>query len=187
MRCRPGVRGTSLIEMLVVVVMIGLMAAVVVPRFRMSPQARVRAAADQLVRDLELARARALGTRSWARVSFDVANEKYTGYLDFNRDSIFAMSAEESDSLHGWSSRVLDSKVMYGRGTAPDVPSVPGAGAVTFPDSRIDFDARGLTNPFGTKGVIYLVHRDDPTAIAAVAVTGAAGIRTWLYDGTTWR
>jgi Tfp pilus assembly protein FimT len=187
MRLRPGVRGTSLIEMLVVVVMIGLLAAVVVPRFRMSPEARVRAAADQLVRDLELARARALSTRSWARVSFDPATSSYTGYLDFNRDSLFAQTAEESDSLHGFSSRTLDSKVAYGRGTAPDVPASPGAGTITFPNSWIDFDARGLTNPFGTKGTIYLVHRDDPSAVAAVTVSGAAGIRTWLYDGTTWR
>jgi type II secretory pathway pseudopilin PulG len=173
--------------MLVVVVMIGLLVAVVVPRFRISPQARVRAAADQMVRDLELARARALGTRSWTRVIFDPATSSYTGFLDFNRDSIFAQSAEESDSLHGFSSRTLDSKVIFGRGAAPDVPSLPGAGAITFANSRIDFDARGLTNPFGTKGVIYLLHRDDPTAMAAVTVSGAAGVRTWLYDGAAWR
>jgi Tfp pilus assembly protein FimT len=140
----------SLIEILVVIVMIGLMTAVVMPRFRVSPRTRVRQAADQLVRDLELARGRALSTRSWTRVVFDPANEKYVGFQDFNRDSIFALTTEETDSLGG-------------------------------------FRARGLTNPFGTKGVIYLITTDDPTAIAAVTVSGAAGIRTWLYDGTTWR
>ena len=177
----------SLIEMLVVIVMIGLMTAVVMPRFRVSPHTKVRQAADQLVRDLELARGRALSTRSWTRVVFDPAAEKYTGYQDFNRDSIFAQSTAESDSLGGFRSRTLSDKVVFGRGTAPDVPSAPGPGDVTFPGQIINFDARGLTNPFGTKGVIYLIHSDDPTAIAAVTVTGGAGIRTWLYDGTSWR
>ena len=177
----------SLIEILVVIVTIGLMTAVVMPRFRVSTHTRVRQAADQLVRDLELARGRALSTRSWTRVAFDPANEKYTGYQDFNRDSIFAMTTEETDSLGGFRSRTLSDKVIFGRGAAPDVPSALGPGDITFPGLRIDFDARGLTNPFGTKGVIYLIHSADPTAVAAVTVTGGAGIRTWLYDGTTWR
>jgi general secretion pathway protein H len=187
MERRRGLRGTSLIEMLVVIVMIGLMLAIVMPRFRISPQTKVRQAADQLVRDLELARGRALSTRSWTRVVFDPGTESYTGYQDFNRDSIFAQSTEETDSLHGFGSRPLADKVVFGRGAVPDVPSVPGPGAITLPGSRVDFDARGLTNPFGTKGVIYLAHPDDPAAIAAVTISGGAGIRTWLYDGSTWR
>lgn len=185
---RPrGVLGTSLIEMLVVIVTIGLMLAIVIPRVRVSPHTKVRQAADQLVRDLELARGRALSTRSWTRVVFDQAAGRYTGYQDFDRDSVFAQSAAESDSLRGFRSRALESKVVFGRGAAPDVPSAPGPGAITFPGGLVEFDARGLTNPFGTKGAIYLSHPDDPTAIAAVTVTGGAGIRTWLYDGTTWR
>jgi len=177
----------SLLEILVVIVMIGLMTAVVMPRFRISPQGRVRQAADQLVRDLEVARGRALSTRSWTRVLFDPANEKYIGYQDSNRDSIFAETTAESDSLGGFRSRTLSDKVVFGRGAAPDVPSAPGPGDITFPGQRINFDARGLTNPFGTKGVVYLVHTDDPSAVAAVTVSGGAGIRTWLYDGTAWR
>ncbi|HWA58821.1 MAG TPA: hypothetical protein VG692_16300, partial [Gemmatimonadales bacterium] len=58
---------------------------------------------------------------------------------------------------------------------------------INLPNNGIDFDARGLTNPFGTKGVVYLSHPGDPNAIAAVTITGAAAIRTWTYDGTTWR
>jgi prepilin-type N-terminal cleavage/methylation domain-containing protein len=182
-----GVRGVTLIEVLVVIVMLGIVTAILVPRFRVSPQTRVRHAADQLVRDLELARGRALSTRSWSRVRFDVGTSSYTGFLDFNRDSVFAMSAEETDSLHGFHSRTLSDNVAFGRGAAPDVPGVPGAAIINFPGAVVDFDARGLTNPFGTKGVIYLSHPGDPNAIAAVTVTGGAGIRAWLYDGTTWR
>ena len=187
MRLRAGVRGITLIEILVVIVMMGVLLAILIPRFRISPFSRVRQVADQMVRDLELARGRALSTRSWTRVVFDPAARSYTGYLDFNRDSVFALSSDEIDSLHGFRQRPLSDDVIYGRGAAPDVPGVPGAGVINFPGSTLDFDARGLTNPFGTRGVIYLSHPGDPNAIAAVTVTGGAGIRTWLYNGTSWR
>ncbi|HWA56807.1 MAG TPA: prepilin-type N-terminal cleavage/methylation domain-containing protein, partial [Gemmatimonadales bacterium] len=118
--------GVTLIEVLVVIVLIGVITAILMPRFRLSPQTRVRQAADQLVRDLELARGRALSTRSWARVRFDAGTESYTGYLDFNRDSVFAMSAAEQDSLRGFGQRRLSDDVVFGRGTAPDVPGIPG-------------------------------------------------------------
>jgi type II secretory pathway pseudopilin PulG len=182
-----GLRGITLIEILVVIVMMGVILAILVPRFRISPQTRVRQVADQMVRDLELARGRALSTRTWARVRFDLATGSYTGYLDFNRDSAFALSTEEIDSLHGFRQRGLADDVAYGRGAAPDVPGVPGAPVINFPGAVVDFDARGLTNPFGTRGAIYLSHPGDPNAIAAVTVSGGAGIRTWLYNGTTWR
>lgn len=187
MHLRGRVKGITLIEILVVIVMMGVLLAILIPRFRISPHTRVRQVADQMVRDLELARGRALSTRSWARVVFDPATQTYTGYLDFDRDSVFALSADEIDSLHGFRQRPLNDDVVYGRGAAPDVPGAPGAAVINFPGNAVDFDARGLTNPFGTRGVIYLSHPGDPNAIAAVTVTGGAGIRTWLYNGTTWR
>lgn len=177
----------TLIEMLVVIVMIGILLAILVPRFRQSPQTKVRQVADQVVRDLELARGRALSTRSWARVVFTPGTQSYTGYLDFNRDSAFSLSQAEIDSLHGFRQRIMADNVVYGRGAVPDVPGFPGPGAITFTGSVINFDARGLTNPFGSKGVIYLSIPSDPTAIAAVTVSGGAGIRTWVYTGTVWQ
>ena len=44
-----------------------------------------------------------------------------------------------------------------------------------------------MTLPFGTQGVIYLRHRDDPTVVAAVTVTGAGSVRVWNYRGGTWQ
>ena len=73
------------------------------------------------------------------------------------------------------------------RGTAPDLPGYPGAGSVTLPNSRVDFDARGLTMPLGTSGVVYLQSAADPTVITAVSISGAGGIRTWVYRGGVWQ
>lgn len=180
--------GMTLIEILIVITMIGMMAAIVVPKLRVSKATRVRQAADLLVRDLEQARTRSLSTRSAARVQFVTATNKYTGYLDFNRDTVFALSTAERDSLRGFGTRTLTDGVVIGRaGGTPDVPSNAGAGAVTFTGSILTFDSRGMTSPFGTRGVIYLTHSTDATAIAAVSISAGGGIRRWVYRGGTWQ
>ncbi len=56
-------RGFTLIELLTVITITGLVIAIAVPRLRVSPQGKARAAAGQLVQDLELSRTRALASR----------------------------------------------------------------------------------------------------------------------------
>jgi type II secretory pathway pseudopilin PulG len=171
-----------------VVTLIGIMAGIAVPRLRVTPQTRVRLAARQLAQDLEFARTRALGARSIARISFGVSGKSYAGYLDFDRNAVFAESVQEADSLGGFRFRALESGISYGRaGGVPDLPVLPGAGDLTLPNERVEFDSRGLTLPFGTRGVIYLTHSADPGAVAAVSITGSAGIRAWVYQGGAWR
>ena len=62
-----------------------------------------------------------------------------------------------------------------------------GAGAITLPSSRLEFGTMGITNPFGTTGVVYLTSANDATAIAAVSISAAAGIRVWVYRGGAWQ
>jgi len=176
-------RGFSLIEILIVIVLIGLMLSIVVPRFRISQFTKTRAVADQLARDLEAARSRALATRSLARIVLDPAAGTYTGYLDNDRDGALAQSAVETAALEVFRTRGLDRDIQFGRGAAPDVPGFAGPGSVTLPNSRVDFDSRGLTTPLGTSGVVYLRSATDTTAVTAVTVSAAAGIQTWSYRG----
>jgi prepilin-type N-terminal cleavage/methylation domain-containing protein len=180
-------RGFSLIEILVVVVMVGIMLANVVPRFRVSATTRTRQAADQLVRDLETARSRALASKSTARMAFDVAARSYTGYLDANRDGVLGQTAAETAALGVFRTRTLDAGVKIGRNVQPDLPGYAGAGATTLPSTRIDFDSRGLTTPLGTKGVVYIVSTTDTTAAAAVSISGAGAIQAWAYTGGVWK
>ena len=70
--------GISLVEIIIVITMVGLMAGIMVPRFRMSPKQKLRAAAQVVAYDLELARTRALSTRSLVRVNFDATNRQRT-------------------------------------------------------------------------------------------------------------
>jgi prepilin-type N-terminal cleavage/methylation domain-containing protein len=188
MQTLRSVRGMTLIELMIVIAMIGLMAAIVVPRLRVSKATLVRQAADQLVRDLEQARTRALSTRSRVRVVFTPGTNNYAGYLDWNRDTLFAQNQEESDSLRAFRPKTLPDQVAYGRGgSVPDVPNNSGGGSITFTGSRLELDTRGLTTPFGARGVIYLTHPQDATAQSAVTVSASGSIRRWNYIGGTWR
>ncbi|MGH9258793.1 MAG: pilus assembly FimT family protein, partial [Acidimicrobiales bacterium] len=71
-------RGFTIIELVVVLAVMAIAMAVALPRFRLTPSHKVRSAANQLVRDLELARTRALGTKRKVRVQFDIASGSYT-------------------------------------------------------------------------------------------------------------
>src|SRR5690606_13711772 len=141
------------------------------PRLRVSPQQRLRAAVVQLGQDLDLVRTRGLATRRAARVVFDVANNRYDAYLAAPGVTTFAESSAEQDSLGVLRQRELPEKVVFGRGETPDVPGYAGSGAVTVPDAHAEFNSRGLSEPFGTSGVIYITDLQDPTAVGAVVVT----------------
>lgn len=180
-------RGFTLVETLVVIVMIGIMSAIVVPRFRVSNASRVRHAARQLAADLELVRTRALSTTTMVRLTFDAAAGSYTGYLDDDRNGAFAQNAAEHEALAVFRTRSLTDGVQIARGATPPVTGTTEAGAITLPNSRVEFGTMGITNPFGTTGTVYLTSANDATAIAAVTISAAAGIRVWVYNGGVWQ
>jgi Tfp pilus assembly protein FimT len=152
-----------------------------------SDKTKARQAATQLTADLELARSKAMAHRARVRVVFDAGTNSYTGYLDFDRDGSFAQSTAERDSLHAFGTRVLPIGASFGRAGQADITNFTGAGAITFPAPHIDFDGRGLTTPFGTRGVVYLQFAADTGAVAAVTVSGAGGVRLWTSEGGDWR
>lgn len=184
-RSRRG--GFTLIEMVIVIVVMGLAMMIAVPRFRVSPKTKARQTATQLAADLEVARSKAMAHRATVRVVFDAGTNSYTGYLDFDRDNIIAESTAERDSLHAFGTRVLPTGASFGRAGQVDITNFAGAGAITFPTPQINFDGRGLSTPFGTRGVVYVQLTGDTAAVAAVTVSGAGGVRLWTSEGGYWR
>ena len=187
-RRRPfvGRRGFTLIELLTVITIVGIMATIAMPYLRVSPNRKVRAAGRDVVRYLEVARTRALATKKMVRISFDLANGEYAVYLDHDGDGTFDESPEEAGEA-GMAPRYFRPDVLFGRGSAPEVPQYPGSGAVTFANDRVEFNNRGMTLPFGIRGAVYITHRDDPTAVSAISISGSASFKVWEYRDGAWQ
>lgn len=181
--------GFSIVELLIVMVVIGISLAIIAPKFRMSEATEVQIAGMQLMQDLEISRTRALATRSQVRFVFETGATvgAYSGYLDDNRDGVFAESNEERVALRGFGRRELPARVSYGRGGAQPLPADPNGSAITFADDRLWFNTRGLTEPLGTSGVVYMTSTEDPAQATAVAVSGSGAIRLWVWRDGQWQ
>ena len=180
-------KGFTMIEMITVLAIIAVILATVIPRMQVTPAREVRSQAYILIGDLELARTKAVSAKSDTRLVFDVGSGSYTGYMDDNHDGVINETASEEAALGGFGTRTLPSDVLFGQGVAPALPSISGTGPITFTGSRLNFNNRGLTTPFQTRGAVYLVNRDDPSVVAAVAVSGAGSFRVWIYENGVWQ
>jgi prepilin-type N-terminal cleavage/methylation domain-containing protein len=181
--------GFTLIELLIVVAMIGIMVAIVGPKFRLSESTEVQIAGMQLMQDLEVSRTRALATRSQVRFVFETGGAvgAYSGYLDENNDGVFAETNEERVALRGFGRRELPVRVEFGRGKAQPLPADANGSAITFDDERLWFSTRGITEPMGTSGVVYLTSSVDPAQATAVSVSGSGAIRLWVWRAEQWQ
>jgi prepilin-type N-terminal cleavage/methylation domain-containing protein len=181
-------KGFTLIEAITVVVMMGLMMAIGIPYLRVSPYREVRDSGMQLARDLEAVRTRALATRSAARIVFDPSGATYSGFLDDDRDGVIIETPVEQRALRAFAdNRSVGRHVTFGQGIAGAIPSDTASGAITFFNDRLEFNGRGVTSPFGTRGVIYLENQREPTAVVAVAISGAGSLKVWVLKEGTWQ
>jgi prepilin-type N-terminal cleavage/methylation domain-containing protein len=185
-RRRP--HGFTLIEILMVVTIIGIMVTIAAPKFRITELAEVQLAGMQMVQDVDFARTRALATRSLTRVAFaNNSAASYSGYLDTDGDSTIAGTNAELQFMHGFGKRPLPDRVLYGRGAVPPIPNDASNSAITFANSRVEFNSRGIVQPMGTSGVIYMRHANKPECVVAVEVSAAGNVRLWTYRDGSWK
>ena len=181
--------GFTMIEVLLVCAMIGVMVAIIGPKFRINESTEVQLAGMQIVQDIELARTRALATRNDVRFLFEPGAKPhaYVGYLDHDGNGAFAQNLEEIRALRGFGRRELPARVEFGRGSADPLPTDGNGNGITFANNRILFNTRGITEPLGTSGVIYLVHTIDKSKVTAIAVSGSGAVRLWSWRNDAWQ
>lgn len=180
-------RGVTLLELLVTIAIIGIGAAIIVPRLRPSRRRATEGAARALQGQIELTRTRAMAFGALARVCLTSGPNAIFGYLDDDRNVALNESQVEKDAFGNSNTFRLPDGVVFGRGGATALPGYPAGDQVTFPDMHLDFDSRGLPTPLGTRGVIYLQSATDSTAVAALGVTPAGTVQLWVWRNGTWR
>jgi prepilin-type N-terminal cleavage/methylation domain-containing protein len=193
-----GRRGYTLVEMLIVMLFLAVALSFTMPRaMKPTPRIQVGLAARSMTRDMEQMRMRAIAAKRSIRLRFEAGDDFYSAFMDLTpaRLGVIGETADEARASgllsQGSNSGIpgvrLSKGVSFGRGSASGGP--PGSatsGAIVLEGDRVEFDSRGLVTPAGTGGVIYLVHEDDPTAVAAVTISDASAFATWIYRGGAW-
>lgn len=171
-----------------VVTITGLMVIIVAPKFRVSETMELQLAGMQMVQDVDFVRTRALAARSLARVKFEnTSTPAYAGYLDTDADSLIAETTLESQTLHGFGRRELPARVAFGRGSVPPLSSAPSTTDISFAGGKVDFNSRGIVQPMGQAGVVYLKHTVKTGTVVAVEVSAAGNVRLWTYINGSWK
>ena len=63
---------------------------------------------------------------------------------------------------------------------------IPASDPIDLPNDMIELNARGLVVPPSTGGAVYLVHEDDPSAVAVVTLSGAGAFQSWRDIDGRW-
>lgn len=192
-------RGFTIIEMVIVLLLFGMMTAIAVPRaFKTTPRQEVDRAANQLARDLDGARLRAMATKRIIRVTFDETRGFYAAFIDVTegRTGDIQETAEEArnarllarGSIGAIPGVLLPEHVDFSKGSASWGPLGGWAtDPITLADDRVEFTARGMVRTIGGGGVVYISHEDDPSVVAAVTISGSGAIRPWRYANNEWK
>ncbi len=187
-RSPRGASGFTVVELVIAMSMMVILVGIVAPRMRVSPTRRVQGMAHQIAGHLELARTRALGQRQLVRVNFDETGvQNYTAYVDHDRNGNITEIDAEVEAFFEFGERELEMFVVFGRGNASTIPGDPSLDAITLASNDLDLSVQGVPDPWGTTGTIYLVHEDDPDAVAAISIASSGSFRAWRWFQGEWQ
>jgi prepilin-type N-terminal cleavage/methylation domain-containing protein len=178
-------RGFSLIEMLMVLVIIGIMTSIAIPRSRLTTY-RASSGAQVVATTLVYAQRQAISRQADTRVAFDVANNELRIHEDADNDNV--IDANERVTM-----AALPEGITFGRGSAPARPM--GGAAVNFTRTQgmlpiVTFHRDGSASE---NGGVYVTTIDGLSVgrtadVRAVEVSRATGRAAWFsYATGAWK
>ncbi len=157
----------TLVEVLIVVTITGIAAAVVVPQMMQSGQLTIQGAARMMIADLLLAQNEAVAQQSPIKVVFDADNERYK--ITDSNDETLTVSWENGGSNN------------YDRELGkPGKFNGVGIDNVTFSGNVIEFDALGSPSNGGS---VDLVSGQTTYRITVAALTGRVSLEPVAAGG----
>jgi len=160
-------------ELMTVIAIIAILSAIAIPNFfSWRRDAQMRAAADELLSTVQVAKLRAIKERTNCVVLFDSGNSSYVAFVDNGAGGGNA----DNEVRDG-------TEAVFRRGELPatvEMYSASFSGGVP----RLRFGGNGLPNRFGS----VRLRNSDQTMyrMISVSVTGYTKIRT-SQDGVNWR
>jgi prepilin-type N-terminal cleavage/methylation domain-containing protein len=175
---RTGERGFSLTEMLIIIVMLGILAALAFPRLDYV-RYRVNSDTRNVMMTLAYGQRLAVSLQHNVQVTFDATNNQMRTLEDKNDDGNYTTD----ERIRGFS---LTPGVVFDKNAVPDLPSPNPTNQVV----QITFYRDGSANSAGvvflnsSRGVAKATNEDA----RAITITRATGRPTWFtYTGGYWR
>ena len=180
-----GRRGFSLVEMLNVIVIVGLMASIAIPRTGIATY-KANSGAQVVASTLTYAQRQAISRQTDTRVAFDVANNELRIHEDADNDNVIDLGERVTVTP-------LPEGLVFGRGAA--AARGMGAGVVNFTRTQgglpiVIFRRDGSASE---NGGVYVTTTDGLSVgrtadVRAVEVSRATGRAAWFsYATGAWK